>query len=1694
MSLTAPKKVKKGATGTSHDLSPVKQELLPKIQHVKSANTDLANDFNSIFLTGVDPVEPTSFISSTAANSPCITHHRPRAVSDEGLLVYPKELERRPRTSATGASNTSAVEISIAKTLQGLPGRLSLSPMETKKYFGEAARSDLFDRQRYLSQQLRITHTKAGQHTSSLYFDNTSKASLISDYAFAPCRPSRQDYEENAGTRTQAWNEDADDDYGDLSLPVLPRHADILTITGDSQFDSSTNIATDNYSCTGTGDARSVCTSDEFEQFSRERFKTTGNSLSQSVSMSAPSSPTKSKHPSRLARLDLARDMEVFDSDTNSVDSLDCSFMLPKDIGQGRDVGTAEGSGDGLFSQSSSSPPRTVRSSVAVASSVLLEELEMPLSPRTAYLAGCARYNLNPRPSLIIRKRFAKELNLDHQGMGDKMAMVLSESLRCLPYVQSIHLADNNLTDAGMVPILENILSISNLLELNLSSNIIGPESAKALALYLSADKCPLQRLLLSNADVDDHECSNFVEAIKTNMELKEIDLSNNKIGSAENLNTVYPDLITGGEALADLLRHPQCHIETLKLGWNMLRLDGAVDFVSSLGINNTLTYLDLSYNALGKAAGIVLGDSIIDNKSLQTLKLCNNGLHACAIFTICQGVIENHSLRRVALDGNPIGEQGARALMMIPVFAGSRCVCTAEHCNLSIRDPDCGTFNLANPCDMHVLRLDLPFDRAKAFALLRVVATHQTLIMSKCVHEGPSSKGSKGRSEVLSMVQIISTEKEKYLDDRFRAKVELLRKLIAVGRDPASAIEQFDILDTNQSGELEFRQFHCLLEHLGVNMTLSQVSEVIARYDVDGSGMISKSEFRQYLQTQLESSEAKLRDLIEDPILALSTAASTPYSAHERYIPPKTGTLHMTIIDGFVRKQIYKAVSENDREHIYSVAKSSGDPVSMITFSVQNVRIRLEEAMHLYDMVYKETRNKIRSLTLLLPYMMDYSEAKRFVSKITDDDRVEMQQVKMGLGLILKPIFGQPDGFYTLDMTKPLDVLCLCRLLEISTMACVCRATENLKLCSADGPFALSKIGDRSQHGNWTCFRNELRDGLPFEITINSCTPLPTRGMYEFDFCVGSFLDIIKPSDSKADDKGLGAHMGATLETKHSMHSGDKPAPIVTSHSPAHPPSKLKTAAVSKTLPVPLAFQEGVTPLPDRRFLRILSNCCLLKSQDHDKALAKLFRMKTVGEDSLKFTSYSTCPGSKLHERGEKDARQLFDRMEVFYDSLDLRGDSLLKASKLEEIKIDYTNPHAAFLIANSAVDVQEEQLDSQFETMEKFATLIGIVPPSQVDPSACETSPGNDADLAGGQQSDLGTPPSPKKGKKAGLKNAVTSDQDLALRAQTAVIKSAALVEEKARVSNIRYCFEEGDADLEDLRRVEAEVEEIHQKNAACSSLTPVMSLSRAGTAVDLFATPVSSPGAAAGGHMNGYVGSRTEQKRLQKEQEDRRRLAKELDNSTKAEASNRSVTISKLTLLLSTAVEPDVVEEAERELAVLKKERVDLRRISFKKLLYSQLVSVYAKAARVVEVLEDVLNRVFITCGQLALLIELFTQGNLWKCPVFGTYRVELVILVFCRLLDYHNFDLVLSKLDVNEQACLYCRLGWFNLFNPLKCEGYIMLNLGRNMEDRQLAKVFVVLSLVEPGINWLHPSFRWSIDEPSMPGKWFLLCWL
>ena len=248
--------------------------------------------------------------------------------------------------------------------------------------------------------------------------------------------------------------------------------------------------------------------------------------------------------------------------------------------------------------------------SEAVADMYMNEIDKSMISPRTAYLEGCLDHNLNPRASLILRKNLSNVLDLSHHAMGDEVASVFAASLRKLPYVHTLILADNNLRDVGATAVIQAISGLKSLTCLDLSMNKLDGEAANALARFLKSSSCPIVKLKLQSADIDDTECDKFITAIKHNTTIKELDMSRNKIGISESLNSIQPEFRTGAEALGNFLRSLNCPLESLVLAWNMIRLDGAVNFASALRVNSSITYLDISFNSLGQHGGEMLGVS----------------------------------------------------------------------------------------------------------------------------------------------------------------------------------------------------------------------------------------------------------------------------------------------------------------------------------------------------------------------------------------------------------------------------------------------------------------------------------------------------------------------------------------------------------------------------------------------------------------------------------------------------------------------------------------------------------------------------------------------------------------------------------------------------------------------------------------------------------------------------------------------------------------------------------------------------------------------------------------------------------------------------------------------------------------------------------------------------------------------------
>lgn len=718
-------------------------------------------------------------------------------------------------------------------------------------------------------------------------------------------------------------------------------------------------------------------------------------------------------------------------------------------------------------------PSTKCTSLVSLASSV--SSSSTSISPRTIYLSGCIRDGIRPLPNLILRRGLTTKINLAHYGIGDRMGRVLAECLQELPMIESINLADNNLTDDSLRYLISSIISIKQLKELDLSRNKIDGLSSEALAEYLSREDCPIVRLTMKAADVDDGECDHFVQSLVSNKVLLELDMSENLLGTAESRGEK-----TGGESIAEYISSDCCRLQVLKLAWNSIRLKSAVTLAKALEFNSTLTELDLSHNGLGWAAGEALGDAIMENRTMKRLILCNNNFTSSATLSVCVGIAENFNMKFVNLNENPIGEAGVKAIMQISVAVGSRMTISAANCNTITADDRCW-YDPTHPCRDYKLDLSKPFERAIAFHLLGFIAAHSTYVISRASYQAPGSA-----VQTLKLIQGISLEKEKYFDEEQLTMLKGLRLFQQAASNSQLGRQLFLEADRDHSGKIDKWELQHVLDSIGFEIEPERLQDIMSVFDIDGGGEIDLQEFLSLLKSQHREATARIRELVEHPIMVL---ASSP---DKKYIPPRFGFLELKVIDGFITKNKFHTISSSDQRYAYHMAKGIGD-VTMMTEAFKSAKIRYNEGLGMYRSMYKDIGDKVAVLLKVLPQMLLESEARNLVSKVTNDDRVEIARIKQSCGMAYRPMFGSYNGFYVLDLSNEIHRICLCRLLEKSETMNSKRATESI--------VSYGKVGDTSQNGNWSCFRNEIYNGKPTRLKKEMFNPMPKSGQLEFDF-----------------------------------------------------------------------------------------------------------------------------------------------------------------------------------------------------------------------------------------------------------------------------------------------------------------------------------------------------------------------------------------------------------------------------------------------------------------------------------------------------------------------------------------------------------------------------------------------------------------
>ncbi|XP_064637888.1 leucine-rich repeat-containing protein 74B-like [Lineus longissimus] len=265
------------------------------------------------------------------------------------------------------------------------------------------------------------------------------------------------------------------------------------------------------------------------------------------------------------------------------------------------------------------------------------------------YELACKGLGILPSRNFIKALR-APRMNMAHQEIGARAMRPCIIALVRNTQVLDLDISGNSIGPEGAQQIASLLTENMFITNLNLSDNGLKSEGAKILTDVLRENRL-VTNLKLSGNGFEEGDANHFAKVIQENAYITELDLSHN--GFREQ----------GGIVLAEALQKNK-YLEKLDLSWNHLRWKGAIAMAKLLAVNHTITHLNLAWNGFGAEGCNHLADNLPKNTTLLELDLTCNRIDRACLNTLLRGIGRNKSLNTLKMSKNPITAEGATAVV----------------------------------------------------------------------------------------------------------------------------------------------------------------------------------------------------------------------------------------------------------------------------------------------------------------------------------------------------------------------------------------------------------------------------------------------------------------------------------------------------------------------------------------------------------------------------------------------------------------------------------------------------------------------------------------------------------------------------------------------------------------------------------------------------------------------------------------------------------------------------------------------------------------------------------------------------------------------------------------------------------------------------------------------------------------------
>jgi hypothetical protein len=674
---------------------------------------------------------------------------------------------------------------------------------------------------------------------------------------------------------------------------------------------------------------------------------------------------------------------------------------------------------------------------------------------------------------LVIRNRPSQTINLQGRGIGDRQAIEFAKSFTSIPDVSGLDMGDNRLTGKSIVPVIQAASASHMLTHLNLSRNKLDKSSAAALAVYLKIRGCALKECNISRSSVSDSSAHCVIDALKVNTSVTSIDISHNQLGQSTS-----PNVSGAGDALAEMLG-VNCTLTTLNMAWNQLAHKAALKFAQALKNNSSLRHINLAYNAVSGPAAEAMGWSLRSAKHLVFLDLSFNnvGSRALVVFASMLSDRRGETLT-LKLHGGELCHQSLKAVVrLLSTNGGASCKLELSECGFDMSDPT--VFHHDEPAGNYVLDMSQLYDRTVALELLKLSETKPACHFVSVTHAASASKPPrKIKLENKTILQLANTAKFQEVTKSDRRRVETACQRASSGGDVITTEQMRSALKDLRLGHLlgDFKQI------------VEEYEEQLPEHCADGR--MPTELFIEELCTALMELNCHTQEGSSRWIIPESGIVTINYS-DRRWLASYSEITPRSRMSGIVRKL------QQEADSMQHEVRKDLDTLICKVFCIQPVREMIswdtrlcltnDQALEILKLAQsKSLGDKLNSLAGALPLAFEPSMRLALTSNYISTEQTPALQAK--LGSLFFPLFGNPTGAYvSLDMKKLFDRQTAVILMSIND-------TEKHVAHRHGFP-------DTSQECNRDHFRNARLGGHGLVLSEKIYAQLPETGILEIDF-----------------------------------------------------------------------------------------------------------------------------------------------------------------------------------------------------------------------------------------------------------------------------------------------------------------------------------------------------------------------------------------------------------------------------------------------------------------------------------------------------------------------------------------------------------------------------------------------------------------